>query len=599
MQLRIGVNLGDVIEENGTAFGDAVNVAARLQALAKPGGVLISGAVYDQVRNKLQVRFVDADTRQVKNIAEPVRIFEVLPAEASSLTGKLSELLAHMISRRVRFAAIGIFVVLAAVALGLFWRDLATHYEALRLGGVLSDAQPGPHTIAVLPLVNMSGDAGQDYFVAGMQEALITDLSKISALRVISRTSANVFRGADKTLPEIGRELAVANVIEGSVFRVNDQVRITVQLIDAATDQHVWAESYERNVADVLTLQRELARLIAGKIAAAITPDEARRLAGPRPVDPATYEAYLKGMFHLNQFTAEGIRKGLAYLNEAVERDPSDPLAYAGLAQGYSLIGHGTGPREAFPRAKTAVLKALELDPELPEAHAALAEIRLYYDWEWKGAEESFKRALELNPSLDFAHAHYAWLLQLTGRFDESLAEMREACRLGPLSPLWSSWLAWLYWDAGRIEEGLVEARKAVDLNPDYPWALHVLGGMLASEGKFDEAIALHQKVVTVLPSLKWGLGQTYALAGRHDEARTIAAELAMNPGPKDILMLGSIHALLGEKDEAFRWVEAAYEARVDWFPWLANPSLVGALRGEPRFDEIVARLNLPATSAR
>lgn len=443
--------------------------------------------------------------------------------------------------------------------------------------------------------MNTSGDPDQEYFVAGMHEALITDLSKISALRVISRTSASTYRNASKALPEIGRELGVAKVIEGSVFRAQDQVQITVQLIDAASDQHIWAETYERNIADVLTLQRELARLIARKVAAAITPDEARRLASPRPVDPATYEAYLRGMFHLNQFTPDGIGKGLAYLNEAVARDPADPLAYAGLALGYSLVGHSTGPREAFPRAKEAVLMALELDPDLAEAHAALAEIKLYYDWDWKGAEESFKRALELNPSLDFAHAHYAWLLQLTGHLEESFDEMKAARHLGPLTPLWSSWLAWLYWDAGRHAEAKAEARRSLELDPDFPWGWHVLGGAQAAEGRFDEAITSHQKAAAVMPAVKWGLGHTYALAGRRDEAQKIAGELAMNPGPKDLLMLGAIYAALGETDAAFRWLEVAYEARVDWFPWVANPSLVGSLRGDPRFEEIVRRLELPA----
>lgn len=455
-----------------------------------------------------------------------------------------------------------------------------------------------PLSIAVLPLENMSGP-DQEYFAAGIHDALIADLSKVSALRVISRTSTIVYRDADKTLPEIGRELAVAKVIEGSVLRVKDQVRITIQLIDAATDHHLWAESYERDVADVLTLQRELARIIARQIAATITPEETQRLAAPRPVDPATYEAYLRGMFHLNQFTAEGITKGLAYLNDAVARDPADPLAYAGLALGYSLIGHSTGPRESFPRAKAAALKALERDPDLAEAHAALAEIRLYYDWDWNGAEASFRRALHLNPSLDFAHAHYAWYLQLVGRMDESFAEMKKARRLAPLSPLWSTWLAWLYWDAGRLDEAFEEIAIALELNPDFSWGWFVLGGLQAAEARFDEAIASHRKAAAVMPDLSWGLAQTYALAGRHDDARNIAAQVAKRGRPKDLLMLGAIHSALGDQDEALRWVEAAYEARVDWFPWIANPSLVGSLHGNPRFDQIVGRLDLPGEARR
>jgi class 3 adenylate cyclase/TolB-like protein/Tfp pilus assembly protein PilF len=600
MQLRIGVHLGDVIEDQGAFFGDAVNVAARLQSLAKPGAVLISGAVHDQVRNRLRARYVDAGARQVKNIAEPVRTFEVLTAAPASASGRLLRSLARALPRRVRLVLAGAFAIAAAVALGILWRELfSSHISPRPAAPTGADvAAPEPRSLAVLPLVNMTGNVDQEYFVAGMHEALITDLSKISALRVISRTSASVYRDATKPLPQIGRELGVANVIEGSVFRAEDKVRITVQLIDAATDQHIWAESYERNIADVLTLQRELAQLIAGKIAAAITPDEARRLAAPRRVDPATYDAYLRGMFQLNRFTPEGIAKGFGYLNEAVTHDPADPLAYAGLALGYSFIGHGTGPREAFPRAKAAALQALKLDPELPEAHAALAEVKLYYDWDWHGAEQSFKRSFELNPSMDAAHAHYAWLLQLTGRVEEAFDEMKTACRLAPLTPLWSSWLAWLHWDAGDHKEAIAEARRSLELNPDFPWGWHVLGGVQAAQGQFEEAIASHQRVVAVLPEVKWGLAHTYALAGRREDARKIAAEIAMNPGPKDLLMLAAIHGALGDKDTAFRWLEAAYEARVDWFPWLANPSLVGGLRGDPRFDAMVQRLRLPARSA-
>jgi len=492
-------------------------------------------------------------------------------------------------------------VVLAYFVVDQFWMSKRSMDEPPSIAATSASPLSPPVTpaisdksIAVLPLVNMSGDPGQEYFVAGMYEALITDLSKISALRVISRTSASVFQGSHKTLPEIGRELAVANVIEGSVFRVKDQVRITVQLINAATDQHIWAESYDRNVADVLTLQRELAGVIAKQVAATITPDEARRLARARPVDPATYEAYLRGMFYLNQFTEEGIAKGLAYLKEAVARDPADPLAYAGLALGYIEIGHGTGPHESFPRAKAAVLKALELDPELAEAHSALAEIRLVYDWDWKGAEDSFKRALQLNPSMDFAHAYYSWLLQITGRVDEGFAQMKEAERLSPLMPLWNVWLAWQYLDAGRYQDGLAEARKSLELNPDFQWGLFVLGSAQAAKGQFEAAIATLQRAKAVTPLIQWGLGQTYARAGRRDDALKIASQLAKNPGPKDLIMLGSIYGLLGEKDEAMRWIQAAYAARVDWFPWIASRSFAGSMRGDPRFEEIVRRLEIP-----
>lgn len=549
-------------------------------------------------------RLVDAVQRCIAHESSPATDQPTGAAQPAVRTDPSLSVAAKTSQRRrpmlVALLAI-IAVALAYLVVDQFW--LSKHVmdekpleSAVSTSSVSRPAKPAisDKSIAVLPLVNMSGDPNQEYFVAGMYEALITDLSKISALRVISRTSASVYQGTRKTLPEIGRELAVAHVIEGSVFRVKDQVRITVQLINAATDQHIWAESYDRNIADVLTLQRELAGVIAKQVAATITPDEAQRLARARPVDPATYEAYLRGMFHLNQFTEEGIAKGLAYLKEAVARNPADPLAYAGLALGYIDIGHGTGPHESFPLAKAAVLKALELDPDLAEAHAALAEIRLYYDWDWPAAEESFKRALQLNPSLDFSHAHYSWLLQLTGRVDEGFVQLKEAQRLSPLNPAYNAWLAWQYLDAERDQEGLAEARKSLELNPDFPWGLLVLGYAQAAQGQFEAAIASQQRAIAVMPELKWGLGQAYASAGRRDEALKIASQLAKNPGSKDLMMLGSIYALLGEKDEAMKWIQAAYEARVDWFPWIANRSFAASMRGDPRFEEIVGRLKIP-----
>jgi len=326
--------------------------------------------------------------------------------------------------------AIGLVVVAIVVGLNIGrWREK-----------VLGGAGPGRiESLAVLPLENLTGDPEQEYFADGMTGALITELSKIGALRVISRQSVMRYKDVKKPLPEIARELNVNAVVEGSVLRVAERVRITAQLIGAVPERHLWADNYDRDV----------------------TPDQEARLAARRPVNPETYEAYLKGMFHLNKMTPEGTEKGLAYLHQAIENDPADPLAYAGLAGGYSIIGHGPAPSpEALPRAKAAALKALELDDTLAEAHAVLAEVKLYYDWDWAGAEQALQRALELNPNLAEAHAHYAWYLARLGRLDEGLAEMKRAQELDPLAPIYSAFLGQQYWGAGLYEEAIDEARS-------------------------------------------------------------------------------------------------------------------------------------------
>ncbi|MFQ6005313.1 MAG: hypothetical protein ACE5OQ_07395 [Woeseia sp.] len=459
-----------------------------------------------------------------------------------------------------------------------------------------------PNSIAVLPLENLTGDPEQDYFVDGMHETLTAVMAQISALRVISRTSTDAYKGIARPLPEIARELRVAKIIEGSVLRSGDQVRITVQLIDAKTDEHLWAENYDRDMKDILGLQSEVALEVAERIRVKLTPDEERRLTNTRQVNPETYRAYLKGTFYLNQFTPEGIAKGLAYLHEAVENDPGDPLAYAGLARGYSIIGHSASPPpDAWARAREAAIKAALLDDESPEAHTALAEIRLYYDWDWAAAADSFQRAIELNPSQDWAHAHYGWYFQLTGDADRAIEEMKKAQQIGPLMPLWSAWLAWLYWGENELDSGLAQAQRSLEFDPEFPWGLHVLGGLYAAKGMYEEALAAHERLRPIMPNVaNWGFAVTYTLMGRRDDALQVAAELAENPGQKDLMYLGMIYSSLGNKKEALDWLEAAHEAHVDWFPWIGARAgseftrMLELLSDEPRFQALIAGLDLP-----
>jgi TolB-like protein/Tfp pilus assembly protein PilF/tRNA A-37 threonylcarbamoyl transferase component Bud32 len=478
---------------------------------------------------------------------------------------------------------------------------LAAILVALNVGGLrerLGGGAPRIHSLAVLPLENLSGDKEQEYFADGMTEELITNLAKISALKIISRTSVMLYKGAKKPLPQIAKELNVDALIEGSVLREGGQVRITAELIQASTDQHLWAESYQRDLRGVLALQGEIASAIAEKVRAAVTPTERARLASARPVNPEAYEAYLKGKFYLNKMTPEGYEKGLAYVQQAIDKDPTNPLPYAQLALAYAVIGH-----ERFPdfsaRAKVAARKAEELGGEPPaEMYSALAMTKLYWDWDYAGAEKDLRRAMELNPSLGEAHRDYSWYLFLIRRRDEALAEMRRAEEFEPLNPLFAADRGWQYWWAGQNDKAMEEARKSLELDPNFNEGLYVLGFLYAEKGMYAEAIAAHQKAGAVDPDWRWGLARTYAQAGRKDEARRTLAkflgEKAKPTGAWAGWFLAEIYAALGEKDEALRWLEACYKERHSFLPWLEDNPAYAPLRSDPRFQDLVRRMNLP-----
>jgi TolB-like protein/tetratricopeptide (TPR) repeat protein len=415
-------------------------------------------------------------------------------------------------------------------------------------------------SLAVLPLQNLTGDPNQEYFADGMTETLIANLGKIRALQVKSRTSIMLYKGAKKPLPEIARELNVDAVVEGSVLHVGERMRLTAQLIHATTDTHIWADSYERDARDILTLFSEIARTIASEIEITLTPEQEARLAARRPVNPETYSAYLKGMFHLNKETPEGTRIGLEYLHEAIEKDPSDPLAYGGLALGYIMSTHGPGaPPDAFELAKAAALTALKLDDSLAEAHAALAMAKTYREWDWEGAAKEYQRALDLNPNLTMIRAQYSWYLLLFNRADDALAEMRKVQEIDPLTPLWPAWLGWQYLWIEQYDEAIQETNKALELAPNFPTALYVQGCACAGKGMYEQAIELHQKAGQLSAEWKCGLGHSYALAGRLEEARQALAELEADHTPWDTWFIALIYVASGEKDQAFRWLEVAY----------------------------------------
>jgi TolB-like protein/DNA-binding winged helix-turn-helix (wHTH) protein/Flp pilus assembly protein TadD len=456
-------------------------------------------------------------------------------------------------------------------------------------------------SLAVLPLENLSGDAAQNYFSDGMTDELITDLAQISALRVISRTSVMVYKGAHKSLPQIARELNVDAVVEGTVLRSGDQVRITAQLIDASTDKHIWSQSYEGELRDTLALQDRVARAIAGQIQINWTPREQAALKTATVVNPQAYESYLKGRYFWSKRTAGGLKVALAYFNQAIEEDPNYAQAYSGLADTYALLGdwqYATmPPKEAYPKAKAAALKAVKLDNALGEAHNSLAFLLDGFDWDLDSGGKEFRRAIELNPGYATAHHWYAGHLALLGQYDEAIAEMKKAESVDPLSLIINADLAELLVLAHSYDEAIGQSRKTIEMDPNFAMAHNQLAEAYLQKHMFDQAIAELQKAVQLSggsPMCIANLARAYTLSGKRSEAMKLLNDLksrstARNSHASEV---AAIYAALGDKDEAMNWLEKGYAERFN--PGVLIRPAFDPLRSDPRFQHLVQRVGLP-----
>ena len=462
-------------------------------------------------------------------------------------------------------------------------------------------ASTGIRSIAVLPLENLSGDASQNYFADGMTDELITDLAQISALRVISRTSVMVYKGARKPLPQIARELNVDAVVEGSVLRSGDQVRITAQLIEASTDKHIWSQSYEGELRDTLALQNRVAGAIADQIRINLTPREQAALKNVKVVNPDAYESYLKGRYFWNKRTADGLKVALAYFKQAIDEDPKYAQAYSGLADTYALLGDWQyavmTPKEAFPKAKAAAIKALELDSTLGEAHNSLAFVLEGFDWDFDSAGKEFQRAIELNPGYATAHHWYAWHLSLVGRFDEAIAEMRKAENLDPLSLIINADLAELLGLAHSYDESIRQSRKTIEMDPNFALAHNQLAQAYLQKQMYDEAVAELQEAVKLSgggPTCIDNLARAYVASGKRKEAVKLLSDLKRrsNPGYSNAAEIAMIYASLGDTDQAMNWLEKGYEERFN--PGVLLRPGFDPLRSDSRFQNLVHRIGLP-----
>ena len=458
---------------------------------------------------------------------------------------------------------------------------------------------PKIKSIAVLPLENLSHDPEQEYFADGMTEALITDLGKIGALRVISRTSVMRYKATKKPLPEVGRELNVDVILEGTVQHRDNHVRITANLLHAPTDRHLWSETYERELRDVLALQSEVAQAIASEIQIRVTPLEQVRMTAQGVVNPAAYEAYVKGRRSHETLMEDDVRISIKYFEKAIELEPTYAAPYTGLADAYSALGEYeyAPPREAYPRAKEAAAKALALDANLAEAYASLCHISLLFDWDWQSAQRDCTRALSLNPNSATAlrwSSHYPLVL---GRKEESLALSRRYVERDPLAPAAYENLACTCYFLREYDGAVEQCQKALALDPQDANAWKILGLVYAGKKMYPGAVTAFRKSVTFGDPI-WvsHLGYAYAKAGERDEAFKALDQLKRLSKRKFVGadVLAAVYAGLGDKDQAFRLLAKAVEERDSALAYAKVEPMYDPLRSDRRFQDLLRHMNFP-----
>jgi TolB-like protein/DNA-binding winged helix-turn-helix (wHTH) protein len=479
--------------------------------------------------------------------------------------------------------AAGVVVIVGATA--IVWR----------LGVFTRHRADGIRSIAVLPLQNLSGDSSQDYFAEGMTDALITELGRLRPLRVISRTSVMQYKSSKKSLPEIAQELNVEAVVEGSVVRSGNRVRIDAQLIQASPERHLWANAYERDLADIVSLQDDVTRAIADEVQIKLTRQEQALLSRVRPVNPHAFNAYLLGQFFLDRAGKDNLEKALGYYGEAIQLDPNYARAWAGLADANRFLGGGgyAPAEEAAQKSRLAVERALELDPDLAEAHAAKGSIQMYVDWDWAAADASFARSLSLEPGNLSALRGAASLAKALGRFDQALQLARRAVERDPLNPRSYRLLGHIALSAGRLEEALAASKKAAELNPEGPITRIEIGSVYLAQSRPQEALAeMEQEKGPDWRS--FGLALAYHALGRKKESEAALTKLIGKYGSTAAFQVAEVYGFRGEAGQAFEWLERAHAQRDGALIGIKGNPFLKSVEHDPRYGAFLQKMRLP-----
>jgi len=546
--LRIGIHLGDVVHSENDVHGDAVNVASRIEPLASPGGILITEQVYDQIRNKFEFPFVSLGKQNLKNVQEPVEVYRVVLPWETQVSGE------PILEKR---------------------------------------------RIAVMPFTNISPDPRDEYFADGMTEELISTLSRIGELRVISRTSVMRYKGSSKNIGEIARELKVGSILEGSVRKASNDLRITAQLIDAGSDEHLWSQDYDRRLENVFAIQREIAQSVAEALKVQLLSSEKKDIEKKATENTEAYKLYLRGRYYWNERARERNDKAVKCFEEAVKLDAKYALAYSGLADCYIIYAdYGwLSPKEALSKGKEYAMRAIEIDPSLAEPHASLG-VAYDYEWRWQEAEREYKKATDLNPSYATAHQWYGLFLWSAGRYEEARERTDRALELDPLSRVIGSNLGIELLSVGKRDQAIEQFRKVIELNPDYPTAHSFLSMVHLMDSKFEDSISEAEKASALSKGDLWmktQLGFVYGMCGRKNQANRILNEL-MEAGRNEYVSSVWVATLLfslERSDEAFEYLDKAFEERSSQLFYFRNSPWFEKIRADPRWASLERRIGL------
>jgi len=548
--LRVAVHLGDVEHRDGDIYGDAVNVASRIQPLAEPGGICITQQVFDHVRNSEEFRTVALGQNQLKNVQTPTEVYKVLPPTE---------------------------------------RTKITKIETLE-----------PRRVAALPLTILSSDQQDEYFADGLTEEIINTLSSIPGLRVIARTSVMKYKQVNKSVGEIGRELKVGTILEGSVRKAGARLRISVQLIDVGSEAPIWAQKYDRELEDVFKIQSDIAERVAEALKVQLLRENRILIEQKAPEDIGAYVLYLRGRYYWSRRTKEDLEKAISYFGEAIQKDPNYALAHAGMADCYTLMGrHLYLPsRKAFEKARDYANRALELNDNLAEAHTALAAVLMIYNWDWDLAEEQFKLAIQLNPNYANAHYLHSVLLQTTGRLQESVTAAGKAQVLDPLSPVIGMGVVQAYFFSEQYDKALDECHKYLEMNSNFVVAQDYLVHLHVRTGQFERAAEEVKRLIDISQRKAEAtahLAYVYAASGRTEQAKKLFEALMADSklGYSNPTIFITVYSILGDQDNAFLWAEKALEAGKIAFPSLRFSPDLKRFRTDPRYNSLLAKADL------
>jgi len=547
--LRIGIHLGDVVHDGGDVAGDAVNLASRIEPLAPPGGICVSAQVQSSVVNKVDANFVSLGTPQLRNVLTPVEVYQIQGFGAQA----------------AKSAEVG--------------------------------STPIRERIAVLPFRNFSPDQSDEYFADGMTEEVISSVSRTRGLRVIARTSVMKYKGSGRSISEIGRELNVGNILEGSVRKAGDKLRINVQLVETSNEEPRWSQEYDREMRDVFEIQSDIAKKVAEALRMQVAGIQHQEPGGAS-TDPDAYVSYLRGRQLWNRRTKEDLERAIAFFEKALDVDPGYAQAYTGLADSYAALAllEFKAPNDVYPKAKDAVGRALSLNPDLAEAHTSLGLVRFQYDWNWKGAEEEFRKSIEINPSYAPAHHFYADYLKAMGRFDEALSEIRKAQELDPLSLAISTGVGHVLYLSGQYDQAIQQYRKAIDLDPTF-LATHIwFGRPYLEKGMFREAISELETAVRLSGESTIALamlGHGLASAGRTEDASRILEKLKVRSRSQYVpsYWIAVIYNGFRDREQTMLWMKKAFDERSSWLVWSNVEPRFSWLRAEPDFAQLLKKM--------